>query len=748
MEIKMALAIAGCSGKHGLVAGSLPVTGKRRVFLRCLLVALIAMGSGLSSPCAEPVESEALSELRSERVRLAERARRLIMNNDGCDCLYFPGGQEVTEENFLKLRTSGLADTHVDSIFYCTISSGFGNFTHDTKVGHILAEPLPAFYRDAGKLNIAGELISSGTDPLRIVTDFAHGKGMECFWSMRMNDTHDVAHTPENPYYLFPALKKDHPEWLISDFKNPPPHGRWSSVNYSVAEIRDLAFRYIEEVCQNYDVDGIEMDFFRHLTYFASVANGGKASDKEREMMNQLMRRIRSMSESEGVKRGRPILLAIRVPDSVGFCRDMGLDIEGWMGEGLVDILIPSGYFRHHHWEDAVALGHEHGAQVIPCLTESRVKGETRFKRQTIEGYRGRAANAWAAGADGLEIFNVFNPESPVWSELGSSAELEFADKLYFVTPIDGTADDWMAGGEDYRVMPLLSPGHPEFLKVGEAFSTEIVVSENAEAASKRKTTLHLNLPALTNPEMIEMRFNGHVLKSVALRIGWVDYALSAEHLVKGINRIDLLLLDAPAASGGESGDWTTEYDGSEIPTALWMTDLPVQSAAITVEAENDGALLIADRGNVVGDYHYYHHEWGADPDEKNVVEARVKVASGSSFLIFGNGRSAERLRLSPGEIGLHHNRGAKLAIDTTSEFRTYRLEMQGDDLLIYVDGKLALDLTDKFVPREAYPNRVSFGAASSTEVGEAYWDSVKVRTSGAGQALRDIVISVNYGES
>lgn len=707
-----------------------------------MLAFLVAIGTCVSSPCAE--DDDSLTDLRAERTRLAQKPRRLVMNNDGCDCLYFPSNLEVTVENFLNLRTTALADTQVDSLFYCTISSGFGNFTHDTKVGTVLDAPLPASFLEAGKRNIARDLINLGTDPLRIVMEFAHSHGMESFWSMRMNDTHDAAHTPDNPYYLFPQLKKDHPEWLIGNHVDRTAHGRWSSVNYALPEIRELAFRYIEEVCQNYDVDGVEMDFFRHLTYFASVANGGNASDEEREMMTDLMRRIRTMSETEGLKRGRPILLAIRVPDAVGFSRDMGLDVEKWLSEGLVDILIPSGYFRHRHWEDTVAIGHEHGVQVIPCLTESRVKGESRFRRQSIEGYRGRAANAWAAGADGLEIFNVFNPDSPVWSELGEPETLEGADKLYFVTPIDGSADSWMADGEDYREVPLLSPGHPEFLKVGTPFSTEIVVSEDPSTVSKRKTTLHLNLPTLASPGKIKVRLNGQLLEDGRADKGWVDYSLGPDPLIKGTNRIELSLL--PTASGEEDSGWSLIYDGDEIPSEPWMTTLPVKSDAIEIKVE-DGALLIADRGEVVGDYHYYHHEWGAEPNKKNIVEARVKVVSGSSFLIFSNGHSAERFRLSPGEIGFHHSRATKLNMDTTSDFHTYRLEMQDDDLLVYVDGELAFDLTDKFILRSDYPNRVAFGAASSTEVGEALWDSVKVRTTDAGQALRDVVISVKYDE-
>lgn len=690
------------------------------------------------SSCADPVDP--LIELRNERSRLAKIPRRLIMNNDGCDALYFPRKDIVTPENFLKLRTSNLSGKQVDALFYCSLSSGFGQFTHDTKVAALLENPPPSEGYGADKRNISRDLVNKGTDPVRIVNEFAHKTGMEFFWSMRMNDTHDVAHTPDKPYFLFPQLKKDHPEWLISDHIKRTTHGRWSSVNYALPEIRDLAFRYIEEVCQNYDVDGIEMDFFRHLTYFPSVANGGKASEEEREMFNELMRRIRTMSEVEGLKRKRPILLAIRIPDSVGFCRDMGFDIEKWLNEGLVDIFIPSGYFRLQHWEETISLGHKHGVQVIPCLSDPRVKGETRFKRRSVEGYRGRAANAWAAGADGLEIYNQFDPDWPMWNELGSAESLKNKDKLYFVTPMDGTADSWMANGEAHRKMPRLSPKYPEFLEPGKHFVTEIVLAEDVN--QKMEAELHFDLPTVIDTKRLEVRINDKLLKNGKVKKRWIDYPLFGDHLNKGINKIDILLL--PGKSSETDEGWTVVYNEDAKPGYPWVTDPRDQPKAVEVSVK-DGAVLISDKGKIPGDYYYYRYNWGADSTHKNVVEARVKVLSDDSYLIFGNGRSGERLRLSPGEIGLHHYKNVKLAMDTTTDFHTYRLEMQNDDLLIYVDGKLALDAKGKFAPRKGYRNKIAFGAANSTEIGAALWDFVKVRTINAGQALKDIAISVNY---
>ena len=57
-----------------------------------------------------------------------------------------------------------------------------------------------------------------------------------------------------------------------------PRRGTWSCVDYAVPEIRETAFRFFEEACQKFDVDGFELDLLRHACFFKSVAGGGRAS--------------------------------------------------------------------------------------------------------------------------------------------------------------------------------------------------------------------------------------------------------------------------------------------------------------------------------------------------------------------------------------------------------------------------------------------------------------------------------------
>lgn len=681
-----------------------------------------------------------LKELRAERARLAARPGRLIMNNDGCDCLYFPRKLASTPENFLQQRTTDLAGTQVDSIAYCSISSGFAQFTHANKTGAILVHSPSDFGLAPDKRNIARDLIDLGQDPLRLVAGFCRTNGLECFWSIRMNDTHDVAHRKDKPYFLFPRLKTEHPEWLVGNEIKRTPYGRWSSVNYALKRVRDIAFENIREVCRNYDVDGVEMDYFRHLCYFPSVANGGKANDEERAKITELMRRVRKMTEEEGLRRGRPFLISVRTPDSAKFCHDLGLDVEQWMREGLIDFLIPSGYFRLHDWSQSITWGRRHGVKVVPCLTDTRVPYESRFKRMSIESYRGRAANAWAAGADGLQLFNQFNPKSAVWSELGDPDTLRSLDKLYFVTTADDVGTRWLKNGEAYRTRPLLSPRRPMTLRIGETNATHLFVSDDLTDAREPIARLHLQMPDLDDPRDLRAMLNGKALAGGKIQDDWLDFVVT-EKLRVGRNDISLSL--NPANPPAEN-EWSVAFDGSTAPQRPWFPD---QGSRRIFENQEGDAFLIADRGDVSGDYRYYRYAWGADPNQESVIEARVKTVSGASHLIFCNGRSAERLRFEKDQIRFYHNRRLRWPMDTTGRFHTYRIEMKGDDIRVFVDGKLRIDGTGQFKPRGGYRNEIAFGASNSTELGEAWWQSVKVRAARGTRLLRDVVVSVNYDD-
>ncbi|MFH1268017.1 MAG: family 10 glycosylhydrolase [Planctomycetota bacterium] len=519
-----------------------------RVSVACLLVAALLFSrvedrvaiaqDGAASASAE-------DEWTHQRKEAAHRKRRIIFNNDGCDAVYFC--DKATPETLLESRTTALLGTQVDSIFYCTWCSGFSNFTHNTKIGHV-------FTRKEEQLsnNKVDQFLEQGTDPLKIMVDFCRKNEIEIFWSFRMNDTHDVSTAWYGPL-LFPQLKKDHPDWLLGSREKPTKHGRWTGVDYGREEIRDLAFRFIQEVCENYDVDGVEFDFFRHLNYFKRVSMGEHAGPEEREMMTGLLRRVRKMTERIGRQRGRPILVAIRVPDSIEYCAAMGFDLVRWLEDDLIDLMAASGYFRLNPWETTVELGHKHGVPVYPCLSESRLKGETQKVRASVEGYRARAMNVWDSGADGVYLFNSFNPRSPLWSELGDPKKLTTMDKVYVTAARSvNNANSWLAGGTRFLNRSVLTPERPLTLKPGEAASVELQVGEQVSAPDAGRPApnveLRLQVTGLTDPSDLAIKLNDQALTGGALSGEWLNYAVAPALVAKGVNHFQITLASTSEA--------------------------------------------------------------------------------------------------------------------------------------------------------------------------------------------------------
>ncbi|MCC6125831.1 MAG: family 10 glycosylhydrolase [Pirellulales bacterium] len=485
------------------------------------------------------------SSLKAWRKPAAERKRRIIFNNDGNDART-PPDEPRTHENFLSKRTTALAGSQVDAIFYCT--GGFNLYTHHGK------DTEARTYGDANVVNWAWDLGKNGPDSLETMVRFGHEHGMEVFWSMRMNDCHDSTN-PKN----MSQWKKDHPQCLVGKkgIRYPAGGNRWSALNYGLPEVREKVFRILADVASRYDVDGLELDFFRSPIYFQPQILGKPVTQEHRDAMTELVRRVRRMADEEAIRRGRPLLLAVRVPDSLECARALGLDIERWLEEGLVDVMAVSCLFRLNPWETSVALGHKYGVPVYPSLSESRFKDtETNALRRTDASYRGRALEAWAAGADGIYLFNFDDPQSKLWKELGDPRTLPALEHLYTTGHTPAASGDgvnrWVAKGLQFLNLPIPMPERPLTLAPGVPASVEIRAGMRPNGDTRLGPVMQIAVrlrlqDAPANAPAIEVKLNGHVLASGVRDGQWIEYPARPEWMQRGVNRIELNL-----ASGGK----------------------------------------------------------------------------------------------------------------------------------------------------------------------------------------------------
>ena len=250
------------------------------------------------------------------------RKRRIIYNNDGDDAIYARSGlahdHDVAEslavrtegeliDDFLDARSTPLIGSQVDSNWYASCMAGL-YFSHHTKLGGFYDKEMPL------------ELVEQyERDTLQIQTDFSHEHGMEAFWSLRMNDGHDSypAGARRWDYGLAP-FKRDHPEYLFGP----------KSLNYEFPEVRDYIYRILASFCTRFDLDGIELDWWRGPRAFPASWQGKPLTAAHLKMMNDLMRHIRIMTERVGEQRGRPLLVSVRTPMSVKTSLKLGFDLR------------------------------------------------------------------------------------------------------------------------------------------------------------------------------------------------------------------------------------------------------------------------------------------------------------------------------------------------------------------------------------------------------------------------------------
>jgi len=493
-------------------------------------MARLLAGVAIAALLVTAANSEEMKELRRQA---AFRTRQIIFNNDGDDV--FAANKDGSIETFLAARTTGLVGSQVGTIAYSTTRS-FAYFTHNTEVCEV-------FTCKEGRLahNITPGLITRGTDPLEVMIGFCRKNDLEVFWGMRMNDTHDT----KNPL-LRPRWKIDHPEYLMGTEDRPPKRGGWTRVDFGRTEVREMAFAVIEDVCRRYDVDGIELDFFRHPLFFKAQALGGEATEEDRQSMTDLIRRVRIAADEAAVQRNKPILIAMRMPDTVDYCRAIGLDLQTWLEEGLLDIMIPSGYFQLAPWRDTVALCHSHGVAVYPCLSNCTLMDlAARKRRMNIETYRARAINVWASGADGIQIFNCFDPAHPLWRELGSPETLKGRTKHYYGTYLGPRmTKGYLIGGDKYMRLPTLCPYALVDLKPGQSHVTTVNIGEDVGSGDGEdpvpRITLRLQVSEPVEPAQMTLRINDKPLGRGTLKDDWLEYPVAAELLVRHDNRVEI----------------------------------------------------------------------------------------------------------------------------------------------------------------------------------------------------------------
>ena len=247
------------------------------------------------------------------------------------------------------------------------------------------------------------EWLDDGNDFLSHIVSGSRDRDLEVFLSYRMNSGAD-------PNFDQVTLKSDHEDWLI-DFNEDPeappkrylerldgeiPQQKW---DYANPELRAFQVAVLRELATNYDLDGLHLDFARSPP-FMHVGHQWE----QRDHLTAFMRDARSMMRQRAEERGRPLLLAVRIAETIEGCHFDGIDIETWVEEGLVDLLILG---CRTFDVDLLAFRRLVASTPVKLYpTHDNHHSSDGYKCTPLRLLRGIASNWWHQGADGIGVFN------------------------------------------------------------------------------------------------------------------------------------------------------------------------------------------------------------------------------------------------------------------------------------------------------------------------------------------------------
>lgn len=467
---------------------------KRRSFLKravagCLLVPGV------------PALAESRVTLSREHIKAVHRRRRIVMMQDA-----YGDGHGATPfggdfASWLRYRFSypDELETQIDAIWW--------------DMAALAVYPNQGFPADVQARYDA--LAAAGTDPLKALVDGTHSRGLEAFFNHRISEVELDGKTFR--------LKSENPDWVIPTWW---PHGMW---NLAAPGLQDFKLRNLRYLAENYDFDGLQIDFARHTP----VLPPGRQWEL-RERVTDFIRRVRIMLLGVAKKRGRPFLLAVRVPKSVEGAKVDGFDLESWARGRLVDIFTIGTRSLEVDVASFLAIAKGRDIKVQPCWDDHHASDA--YQWQPIEFLRGVYSNWWRQGADSVVTWNWSNatrrtclemginpgPDShhQGFRELGSLESMHLRDKIFALDRRGAFpwAEGFFSRNADARLPLRLKEG-------GQPVRLDLRVEEPVAAADDRVDSLKLRIVLFgAGPgTMVRARFNGGDLTAVLRDSDWKD---------------------------------------------------------------------------------------------------------------------------------------------------------------------------------------------------------------------------------
>ncbi len=246
-----------------------------------------------------------------------------------------PTYNEETQKKELKKIFDNIEKKNLNTIYFQVRSNGTVLFRSSSEV----FSPY-----------ITGNIGEFGSyDPLEFAIAEAHKRGLEIHAWVNINRVfsgNDIS-VKNNPLHI----SKIHPDWVYEKADN----SIW--LDPGIPEVREYLVELINEIVQNYNVDGIQLDFIRYPkapiydkksynTYGEGIPKQQWRRDNITKFISALNKRIKGTNSK--IKLGvTPIGIYKSIPNGRGMegYSDVFQDTREWLKLGIIDYAVPQIYW-------------------------------------------------------------------------------------------------------------------------------------------------------------------------------------------------------------------------------------------------------------------------------------------------------------------------------------------------------------------------------------------------------------------
>lgn len=370
-------------------------------------------------------------------------AHRVLFASDTCSFFYDaellcpkgpPYGRELFDRHVARLGESGvdtfLVNPNAQTVWYPsrklpTVIDGYARGDREFFRGHaeglgLSGEKLAAYLDHCVKFyNHYLDLVEAGVDWLAEMAAACRRHQVSPWLSVRMNDMHGA----DNPAGSFMNWKgfAEQQLRLRGGMLNPGRGQKvyWQALNYERVEVRDYMMSVLRECVNDYDYEGLELDWLRNPHCCEP-----DASPQTSHLILEWLAEVRALTQARARVTGRAYPLGLRLPPSLAYLRSIGLDVQALVEEGLIDFVgfsnfwqtswdMPYEEYRRILGDEITLYGIvEDAPNWVPAvmpdlpLDPAMRNPGIRYLSASAPLLRANAAGKLATGVDGIYVYN------------------------------------------------------------------------------------------------------------------------------------------------------------------------------------------------------------------------------------------------------------------------------------------------------------------------------------------------------